>query len=156
MENIRFYASGLRFSCKRCSTCCRYEPGYVYLSEKDVAELIQELKMERNSFIKTYCRWVRGRNRDEVLSLKEKINKDCIFWKDGCIVYNARPLQCITFPFWENIIASSESWNIAASDCPGMNTGQLHSESSIDRKIKSMDAQPAINRACNKGAEERI
>ena len=31
-----FYAEGLRFSCERCSACCRGEPGYVFLTKEDL------------------------------------------------------------------------------------------------------------------------
>ncbi|MDR3247725.1 MAG: YkgJ family cysteine cluster protein, partial [Treponema sp.] len=36
MAKQPFYANGLRFSCTRCSSCCRYESGYVFLSPEDV------------------------------------------------------------------------------------------------------------------------
>ena len=141
-----FYASGLRFSCKRCSSCCRYEPGYVFLSENDLGKLAAELKMENDRFIKTYCRWVTDINGKEVLSLREKSNKDCILWDSGCLLYAVRPLQCITFPFWKSITASAQTWEIAACECPGMNTGELHSEKAISRFIEMRDLQPVINR----------
>ncbi|MDR1838538.1 MAG: YkgJ family cysteine cluster protein [Treponema sp.] len=141
-----FYASGLRFSCKRCSSCCRYEPGYVFLSENDLGKLAAELKMENNRFIKTYCRWITDINGKEVLSLREKSNKDCILWDSGCSLYTARPLQCSTFPFWKSIAASAQTWKIAASGCPGMNTGELHSGKAIGRYIEMRDLQPVINR----------
>jgi Fe-S-cluster containining protein len=146
MTGMPFYASGLRFSCKRCSSCCRYEPGYVFLSENDLGKLAAELKMENNRFIKTYCRWITDINGKEVLSLREKSNKDCILWDSGCSLYTARPLQCSTFPFWKSIAASAQTWKIAASGCPGMNTGELHSGKAIGRYIEMRDLQPVINR----------
>ena len=102
--------------------------------------------MDRDSFIKTYCRWVMALNGNEVLSLKEKSNKDCILWNSGCIVYMARPLQCRTFPFWENIISSYKAWKIAASGCKGMDSGELHTESEINHCIKMRAAEQVINR----------
>jgi Fe-S-cluster containining protein len=141
-----FYTSGLKFSCKRCSSCCRYDAGFVYLCENDLNKLIMKLNMDRNSFIRTYCRWVTDSNGKEVLSLKEKINKDCILWDSGCMVYTERPLQCRTFPFWESIVASAQSWDIAASGCPGMNSGELHSEKAIGGYIKMSASEPIIKR----------
>jgi len=146
MEKKPFYADGLKFSCKRCSSCCRYDSGFVFLSEKDLENLTSTLKMDRNSFIKTYCRWVNDWKGDEVLSLKEKSNKDCILWDNGCIAYEGRPLQCITYPFWESIISSVQSWEIAAASCPGINTGALHTEISIGHDIELRASQPIINR----------
>jgi len=135
MTNTPFFADGLNFSCKRCSSCCRYEPGYVFLSEKDIARLIIELKMDENAFIRTYCRWIAFQGT-ESLSLKEKSNKDCIFWKDGCAVYGARPLQCETYPFWESIIGSRQSWESASCDCPGINSGDFHSGDEILQHLR--------------------
>jgi len=102
--------------------------------------------MDKTGFIKAYCRWVKDWQGREVLSLKEKLNKDCIFWDSLCTVYEARPLQCRTFPFWESIVASAKSWEIAASGCPGMNSGNLHSGEAILEYIKLRDAEPVLNR----------
>ena len=106
MDNTPFYFDGLRFSCKKCSTCCRYDAGYVYLTKNDLEKLLSALNMDKNSFLNGYCRWVTKWNGDEVLSLKEKPNKDCILWEDGCKVYDKRPIQCENFPFWEPILAA--------------------------------------------------
>ena len=103
--------------------------------------------MDRNSFIKTYCRWVNdSRNENEVLSLKEKSNKDCILWDRGCLVYLARPVQCSTFPFWESVVASKQTWQTASAGCPGMNNGELHSQTAIGRYIKKRVSQSIIVR----------
>jgi Fe-S-cluster containining protein len=146
MEKTTFYASGLKFSCKRCSSCCREASGFVYLTEKDLNNLMSALKMERDNFIAVYCRWVTDWKGDEVLSLKEKSNKDCILWDSGCAVYTARPLQCITFPFWDSVLNSKQSWDIAASGCPGMNSGKLHTQKAIDEDIELRASEPIINK----------
>jgi Fe-S-cluster containining protein len=141
-----FYASGLKFSCKRCSACCRYEAGFVFLSGKDVEKLASRLKMDPPVFLRTYCRWVTDWQGEEVLSLKEKSNKDCIFWDSGCTVYKARPLQCRTFPFWDSVVFSSQNWEIAASGCPGINSGKRHSARAIDECVKMRISEPILNK----------
>jgi len=141
MTKIPFYADGLKFTCKRCSVCCRHESGYVFLSQKDLDNLADELNMDIKSFTAAYCRWVSSRNGGETLSLKEKPNKDCILWDQGCTVYSSRPVQCISFPFWDSILTSKESWKIAASDCPGMNNGELKSIETIEQ-YKNMRIMP--------------
>ena len=83
---------------------------------------------------------------NELLSLKEKSNKDCILWDNGCTVYGVRPVQCVTFPFWESILASEETWEIAASGCPGINSGITHSKEAIMQKIKLRSKYPIINK----------
>jgi Fe-S-cluster containining protein len=141
-----FFEKGLKFSCKRCSACCRYESGFVFLSENDLEKLTIELKMNRNGFINTYCRWVNDYGGKQVLSLREKSNKDCIFWEKGCTVYNARPFQCVAFPFWEAIVSSEKAWEMAASGCPGMNSGALHPAEEIEEYVKTRALQPITSR----------
>ena len=88
------------------------------------------LKIDHETFIKKYCRWVESNRGDNELSLKEKTNYDCIFWEEveggRCSVYEYRPLQCRAFPFWSYILESSSSWELASKDCPGMNNGKVH------------------------------
>jgi len=143
---MSFYDSGLKFTCKRCSTCCRYDAGFVFLSESDLDKLTSEMKMNRNNFIDMYCRWIKDKNGKDVLSLREKPNKDCILWDRGCIVYIQRPLQCKTFPFWDSVVSSRAAWNMAASGCPGMNYGEIHSGKSIDEYIQMRNSETIINR----------
>ena len=142
-----FYAGGLRFSCKRCSACCRHEAGFVFLSEKDVASLKTALIMELEEFLEIYCRWIPMGNGKDSLSLKEKSNFDCIFWQiDGCSVYGTRPLQCRAFPFWSSVVADKEAWEMAAKECPGMNSGDLHSHESIKNWLVIRKKEPIISR----------
>jgi Fe-S-cluster containining protein len=121
----------------------------VYLSENDLSLLAQEFGMNYTEFIKTWCRWIpfsRGRDR---LSLKEKSNFDCVFWKDdnsGCSVYRARPLQCRAFPFWDSVVCSGEAWKNAGKSCPGINTGETHSRVEIENYLSLMNDEPVIER----------
>jgi len=156
MDKTPFYSGGLRFSCARCSACCRYESGYVYLSENDLSRLANEFKMSYTEFIEVWCRWIPftgGKERlSERLSLKEKSNFDCIFWKNRCTVYHVRPLQCRTFPFWDYTVCSNEAWNNAGKNCPGINSGALHSVEEIEGCLRSMEEELIIERNAGGGA----
>jgi len=150
-EKSPFYAQGLHFSCTRCSACCRFESGFVFLSEKDTSLLCTALNMEINSFTKTYCRWAPAENGKHQLSLKEKSSYDCIFWAnepvEGCTVYDHRPLQCRAFPFWPSIVNNKNSWEKAALDCPGMGKGMLHSGDSVREWLIAREKEPIISRS---------
>ncbi len=133
--NESFYAEGLRFECTNCSRCCRHEPGYVFLSEQDLNLLCRETGLERAAFVERYCRRIDigGFHR---LSLIEKDNYDCIFWRDGrCAVYEGRPLQCRTYPFWISNLESPADWELLKSSCPGAGRGRLYSEAEIDELL---------------------
>lgn len=127
----RFFDEGLRFECKRCSHCCRAEPGFVFLSQSDLTKLCKWFNLNEERFIKTYCRFVPRGGGEAVLSLREKRNYDCILWNDGCTAYAARPVQCATYPFWTGFLADKESWEKEGGSCPGINGGTLRSKESI-------------------------
>ena len=86
VENLK----NIDFSCQRCSNCCRKEPGAVFLTENDVHKLAKNLNMAIENFLKECCRSLE-KDGKFVAVLKEKSNYDCIFWNDGCIVYEDRP-----------------------------------------------------------------
>ena len=111
-----------------------------------MSRLSNELQMDYTAFIQTWCRWVSFDMGRERLSLKEKSNFDCIFWKDGCTVYQARPLQCRTFPFWESVVVSPEAWEAVGKECPGINSGDLHDGKTIARFLRMMEEELVIER----------
>ncbi len=139
-----FYSDGLRFGCTRCSKCCRHTPGYVFLSEADIEPLLRALSVPRQTFLQGYCRRVRF-GPVQRLSLKERPNVDCILWEDGgCSVYEARPLQCRSFPFWSSCLSSMEEWQFHGRQCPGIGTGPLHSRKEIEGWLAQRISEPFI------------
>lgn len=146
MVEQSFYAEGLRFSCGRCSSCCRHEQGYVFLSREDLDSLAAAMNVGQKECQAIWCRWVSFGDGCEYLSLKEKLNYDCIFWNEGCTVYQQRPLQCRTFPFWDSILVSAEAWENAGRECPGIGRGKLHSMTCIEAYRQARLSQPVITR----------
>lgn len=67
-------------------------------------------------------------------SLREKDDYDCILLDSStkrCTVYDVRPSQCRTFPFWSDVLASPRSWARYSRNCPGMDDGETHTEDEI-------------------------
>ena len=61
-------------------------------------------------------------------SLIEWANGDCVFFHGEsrtCQVYDVRPRQCRTWPFWPSNLASPAAWEDTAERCPGCNRGRL-------------------------------
>ena len=128
-----WYKNGLRFRCTRCGHCCTGEPGYVWVSDADLAALAEHLGETVEAVRGLYTRWTaRGR------TLREKANGDCVFYdrKAGCTVYPARPPQCRTWPFWESNVASPEAWRETCEVCPGSGRGELIAAEEITRRLK--------------------
>ena len=128
-EETPWYASGLRFECTQCGSCCGGFPGFVWVSDEEAEALARHLGVSREEFLTGYCRRSGGRR-----TLREVGDYDCIMLEDGkCGVYDARPVQCRTFPFWDEKLDSRRSWEAAAKSCPGMNRGRLYSLDEIER-----------------------
>jgi Fe-S-cluster containining protein len=93
----------------------------VRVSDAEIEALARRLSLADAEFRAAYTRELRG----GVLALREKQNRDCIFWdaRRGCTVYEERPRQCRTWPFWRAVVHSRERWEEEAAGCPGMNRG---------------------------------
>lgn len=144
-ENV-FYKDGLNFECQRCSFCCGHSPGFVYLSKRDLDELLKFFNIKTAEFVEKYCRWADYYYGEQVLALLEKKNYDCILWENGCSAYQARPVQCSTYPFWSWMIKSKEMWDECAAECPGMNKGKIWSYEEILKNKNAYDQNKPLTR----------
>ena len=150
-----WYADGLSFTCTQCGNCCTGGPGYVWVSEQEIDRFAAHLRIDRKAFLKTYCRSIQGE-----VSLKERRTPageyDCVFLKHldpsgqevppaaldrhgrtvttrrVCSVYDVRPLQCRTWPFWDGNLADRDAWQSAHGKCPGMGTGRAYTQAQIE------------------------
>ena len=141
-----FYENGLHFECQRCSFCCGHSPGYVYLSKRDLLTLCKHFNLSIKDFVEKYCRWADYYYGTQVLALIEQKNYDCILWNNGCTAYEARPVQCSTYPFWSWMLADEKTWNECAADCPGMNKGRLWSVKEITEAKKAYSENTPLHR----------
>ena len=125
-----WFSDGLSFECTRCGDCCRGEPGYVWVTLEEAGAIAASVAMPFRDFESSCLRRI-GRK----MSLLEKPNGDCILWQDGkgCTVYDVRPLQCRTFPFWSENIRSAQAWHDLAARCPGVDKGRRFSADEIRR-----------------------
>jgi hypothetical protein len=128
-----WYADGLRFACTKCGKCCTGEPGWVWVTEAELEKIA--------AFLGEPLAQVRGlytKQGSRGLSLREKANNDCTFWdrKVGCTIYEVRPPQCRTWPFWESNIKSPQDWRETCEICPGSGQGELISAEEITRRSK--------------------
>jgi len=117
-----WYHAGLRFKCTQCGDCCTGAPGFVWVNKQEIHDLAARTKMGVEEFERQYVREVGVRK-----SLKEYDNGDCVFLDPqtrGCRVYEARPRQCRTWPFWDSNLKYPETWAQTAEVCPGCDKGK--------------------------------
>ncbi|HMN42267.1 MAG TPA: YkgJ family cysteine cluster protein [Phycisphaerales bacterium] len=123
--------TGLSFSCTMCGNCCSGPAGYIIVSDDEIAALAKRLKVTVAAFTADYTHM-----SEEGRSLNEKKSAaglDCIFLdrekipgKAVCGVYEDRPIQCRTWPFWPSVIKTRQTWERAKRTCPGIDNGKKH------------------------------
>ncbi len=134
-----WYHKGLRFSCTECGQCCTGAPGYTWLVQKEIEAIALHLKISVAEFVKRYLRRVGER----WALLEHPVNYDCIFLKDKkCSIYQVRPKQCRTFPWWMGNLQSKADWEHAATYCEGINCGELVPYSTIAEQLALQEAPP--------------
>jgi Fe-S-cluster containining protein len=124
-----WWSEGLNFSCLRCGRCCGESPGTVCFDAFEERAMADSLKIGVEEFRSLYV-W----RKYGFPSLRELENYDCVFLlRDPfrCGIYESRPSQCRTFPFWPEVLRSRLSWDHFAKSCPGMNQGAFQSREEI-------------------------
>lgn len=130
-----WWGEGLKFSCKRCGACCGGSPGAVWFTEDEAFDIAEFLGLDLEGFLRAFV-W----NKYGRPSFKEKENYDCVFLDDSgdskkCLIYDHRPSQCRTFPFWHDVVETESAWRRYARDCPGMDSGELYDESAVLERL---------------------
>ena len=114
--NFAFDASG----CDSCAgNCCIGESGYIWISKDEIKVLAQHLNISEEE---TRVKFLNKMTYK--YSIKEKKigenNYACTFFdlqKKQCGIYEARPIQCRTFPFWDYF---KENEKEVYAECPAI------------------------------------
>ena len=106
-------------ACATCAgRCCTGESGYIYVTKTEIYKIAELLNLSVNDFGVKYL-FKNGYK----YSLKEQLHGEsyeCIFYdreSNGCKIYEARPSQCITFPFWDYFKIHVDELK---EECPGI------------------------------------
>lgn len=90
-------------ACEDCQgKCCTGESGYIYVTKDEALVISEFLAIDIKQLVSKYLF-----KKDYKYTIKEnKIydSYECIFFDrelNGCKIYDARPNQCKTFPFWD-------------------------------------------------------
>ena len=106
--------------CSQCDgNCCIGESGYIWITKDECIKLAELLNISLEELGQKYLLKVGYK-----YSLREKqLSRDnyaCVFFdltKKQCSVYEARPSQCRTFPFWEYFKQNIEE---VKKECPAI------------------------------------
>jgi len=128
----------LPFSCQQSGRCChqREEYGYVYVNAQEREQIAAELDLSLGEFNKQYTRSEEDGSR--VLLFRDRA---CIFLRDGlCTIHAVKPVQCRTWPFWEELLESAESYEREVLRfCPGSRVGERVPAAEIRRQMRETE-----------------
>lgn len=136
MADKPWYHEGLAFRCTGCGQCCTGDPGYVWVIKAEIDALARTMDLEDSEFERAFVRRVGVRR-----SLLELPNGDCVFFDRvtrRCRVYEVRPRQCRTWPFWGSNIRSSGDWEEICRVCPGIGEGPVFPLEQIDTQAATV------------------
>lgn len=122
-----FWEAGVLFKCTGCGKCCTSK-GEVWFSTEEFSDLLTKEGISAESCLEKYAQsilsgWVKMKDK---VSYKSKQAVDiistrrskCIFLDDftetKCSIYDSRPVQCRTYPYWPSLLQSEESWSAEA------------------------------------------
>lgn len=106
------------------------------VSDTESAALAARLNIPLDEFLAQFTHQTsKGRSLTERASER---GLDCVFLdrttipgRAVCGVYEDRPAQCKTWPFWPSVVRTPVTWERAKQVCPGMDKGNLHSLTQI-------------------------
>jgi Fe-S-cluster containining protein len=135
-ESVAWYKDGLQFECTVCGRCCTGGSGFVWVSQEEIDGIATQMGLTSLMFEQVFVWTVRPKKR----SLKEYPNGDCVLLSDQtrrCRVYAERPIQCRTWPFWEQNLLTPNTWSAVAATCPGCSRGKHYSFEEIEERRKA-------------------
>jgi uncharacterized protein len=113
---------GFRFTfdesaCSTCSgRCCTGASGYIWATIDEIEAIAAHQDMHISQFIKKYTYRENGRFSISEVQLS-KDNYACVFFDGQCTIYDVRPEQCRTYPFWPHFKKKTRE---LLRECPGV------------------------------------
>lgn len=141
-----WFEEGLRFQCTQCGNCCTGPPGAVWFTPEEGRAMAAELGISEATFLSRFAR--RLADGMSLIETETEFGFDCVFLdrsqvpgKAICSLYESRPHQCRTWPFWPDNLGSRARWEKMKriTPCPGMDSGGFVSADEI-RIIRDSEA----------------
>ncbi|MCK9454154.1 MAG: YkgJ family cysteine cluster protein [Sulfurimonas sp.] len=106
-------------ACAACQArCCTGESGYIHVSAIEIEDIANFLGLESAEFMKDYL--FKHGYRYSIKERKFADSYECAFYdreSNGCTIYEVRPQQCRTFPFWDYFKTRVDELKL---ECPGV------------------------------------
>ena len=106
-------------ACESCEgNCCIGESGYIWVTPEEIRAIATHLDMDESDFRRDRLRKVQYRYSLKERQLGESF--ECEFFdksKRQCGIYDVRPSQCRSFPFWDYFKTRIDE---VKKECPGI------------------------------------
>jgi len=119
MREKGFDFSFYPIACANCDGyCCTGESGNTWVNEQEILRIADFLGQDIKDFVSDYL--VRIGKGFCIKEVKIEGSYYCLFFDEKnrrCSIYDIRPTQCRTFPFWEYFKDNPDE---ATKECPGV------------------------------------
>lgn len=134
MSKSKLIKDSLQFACTKCGKCCKGRTN-VFVNVAEVEALAKFKGINKFDFVRTFTE-DKETPSGLITSLKSNVDKNggqsCIFLKDNqCSVYEARPTQCRTYPFWPLHLIGEAEWRAEARNCEGITVKSKETAASV-------------------------
>jgi len=106
-------------ACSLCSArCCTGESGYIHVNPQEIEDIARFIDLDAEEFMQKYL--FKNGYKYSIKERKAGDSYECAFYDraaNGCMIYEVRPSQCITFPFWEYFKNRVDELKL---ECPGI------------------------------------
>lgn len=107
-------------ACENCAgNCCIGESGYIWINKNEIEALAKYLNIDSEILKEKYFFKVGYKYSIKEVKLGENSFACCFFnlKRKQCMIYDVRPTQCRTFPFWDYFKINE---NEVYKECPGI------------------------------------
>lgn len=129
LDRAYFFDEGICFECIQCGGCCQGAPGIVKVTRRELEAIAESLQVPLKYLLDEGL----AETHEEAYRLYEHPHDGCcVFFEDKrCRIYDVRPQQCRTWPFWFNNLRSEGYWETIAKECPGIGRGRRYTKAEI-------------------------
>lgn len=124
----------------------------MYLNEAEASKIASKLKITIIEFVANYCE---ERESDDgiLTSLRSKPERrECVFLENNkCSIYDTRPTQCATYPWWPQNLMGKSEWRGESFRCEGIKEIKIDMEDSLNVSKENIMKELIVHQVHAKG-----